>query len=600
MRVRRKYVPVNPRPKVSVFKVFIYGLKFMATFSPKWFIAFCVINIIFGLSQGFNVLASQFLFDSVENVLTNQGAISTVYYMLLVFGLTQIIRDVFNRLLNFIYSASLYGGFEAGLQKIRNRKISLIDPIAFENVDFHDDIEKADQGKWAVMGLTVAIVSLFVFYIPYFVFIGFYLHNLSPVFIFAIILVFVPTLLGQIIRTKITAKFVDITAPIRRKHDMYYNAISNAHYYKETRLLGAYGFFLGRFKDMMRDLRCAELSVNRKTNLLNIVVSLLSTAGYAGILFMLVTALLNGEISVGAFAAVYGSVGMMFDMMESLIQRNLGRAAEEMGFAHNWMRFLDLPERKGDSTTQPEMKNGIIANNISFTYPLAKSKSIDHISLEIKEGETVAIVGGNGAGKSTLVRLLIGLYTPCEGNVIFGGLNTKDTKLTTLFANLSGVFQRFMRYALTLKENVQMGDTSSNNEITTALSQAGLELDEKTFPQGQDTMLSREFDGVEISGGQWQRVAIARGLYRTHNVVVLDEPTAAIDPIEESRIYEKFIEISKNKTAIIVTHRLGSIKIADRVIVMDAGKIVDAGKHEELLERDGLYKEMFNAQAMWY
>jgi ATP-binding cassette subfamily B protein len=242
--------------------------------------------------------------------------------------------------------------------------------------------------------------------------------------------------------------------------------------------------------------------------------------------------------------------------------------------------------------------------NVSFTYPLAESPSITDINLKRTQGETVAIVGENGAGKSTLVRLMIGLYKPCTGTVTFGGLNTSDTPLKTLFKHISGVFQKFQRYQLTLRENIQMGDKSSSEEISRALTQAGMlengELDPATYPKGYDTMLGREFDGVDLSGGQWQRVAIARGLYRAHNIVVLDEPTAAIDPIEESKIYEKFIEISQNKTAIIVTHRLGSTKIADRVIVMEKGKITDIGNHEELLAKGGAYATMFHAQAEWY
>ena len=589
---------VDKRPSVRVLQVLGYGLRFVISYSPKMFFLMCILGILHGVMQGFTVLVTQFLFDSVEGAVTGYGQLRMAYFMVLALGATTIAREVLNGADNIIIQL-LYEKYSGGIQRVIHRKMSLIDPVAFENISFHEDIEKANQGKWNVLQLTFAVIWIFIFFVPYFVFMGFYLHYVSPRFIFAIVFVFLPTLFSQIIRTKIISKFVDVTSPIRREHDYYYNAISNKAYYKETRILGAYTFFFRRFIGMMQKLSRAELAVNRKISLLELGMSFLSTAGYVGILVMLVSALLRGEISVGAFAAVYGSVGMMFGMMEQIIQHQLGRAAEGMGFAHNFMRFMALPERESHGG-EPDLSQGISLKYVSFTYPLAEKKSIDGVNLEIPPGETVAIVGKNGAGKSTLVRLMIGLYKPDEGTVTLSGLDTSKADFNALFKHLSGVFQRYQRYQLTLKDNIQMGDKNSSDEIARSLNQAGVELDSGTYPNGEDTMLGRDFDGVDLSGGQWQRVAIARGLYRAHSVVVLDEPTAAIDPIEESRIYEKFIEISKQKTAIIVTHRLGSAKIADRVVVVDEGKVVDIGKHEELLAREGLYSEMFKSQAEWY
>jgi ATP-binding cassette subfamily B protein len=226
---------------------------------------------------------------------------------------------------------------------------------------------------------------------------------------------------------------------------------------------------------------------------------------------------------------------------------------------------------------------------------------VDNVSIEIKPGETIAVVGENGAGKTTLVRLLTGLYTPTSGKITLNGMKTSEVNNKSLFDGISGVFQNFQRYKMTLGENIKISDFFNFYQTDLVLSESGVDFENNnTFPNEKNTMLSREFDGIDLSGGEWQRVAIARGLYRRHNIIVLDEPTAAIDPIEESRIYRKFVEISKEKTAIIVTHRLGSTKIADRVIVMDKGKIINIGSHDELMQNCKLYSEMFNAQAVWY
>jgi len=319
---------------------------------------------------------------------------------------------------------------------------------------------------------------------------------------------------------------------------------------------------------------------------------------------MLVTALLAGEISVGAFAAVFNSIAILFERMNEVVNGLVARISEFMGTAHNFIRFMELPERGGEDRT-PDFSKGIIAENISFTYPNSKNKSVNNVSLRVNAGETISIVGENGAGKTTLVRLLIGLYVPQEGKVLLNGMDTSKTSNKSLFYGLSGVFQRFQKYQMTLNENIQISDIdsesdSTGNRMNQVIDQSGIEINGASFPNGGETMLSREFDGVDLSGGEWQRVAIARGLYRFHDVIILDEPTASIDPIEESRIYRKFVEISKGKTAIIVTHRLGSTKVADRVVVMDKGSIVDIGSHYELMEKGGLYADMYNAQAEWY
>ena len=169
------------------------------------------------------------------------------------------------------------------------------------------------------------------------------------------------------------------------------------------------------------------------------------------------------------------------------------------------------------------------------------------MNLTIKPGETIAIVGQNGAGKSTLVKLLVGLYLPTEGVVEIGGADSRKISPESIYKGTTGVFQKYQRYKLTLQENVWISDLEAQDQthLETAVKKADLELDQETFPQGYDTMLSREFDGVDLSGGQWQRVALARGFYRRHDLIVLDEPTAAIDPLEETRIYQKFAELSE-------------------------------------------------------
>jgi len=350
----------------------------------------------------------------------------------------------------------------------------------------------------------------------------------------------------------------------------------------------------------MRRLGKAEWDKNKKINLIELSSNLVTAAGYAGALFMLVNALISGDITAGAFAAVLASISKLFEWMKELIEEGIGDFAMDLGMAKNFMRFIELPER-GGADAEPDFNKGIIAESVSFAYPNAEFASVDNVSLEIKSGETIAVVGANGAGKTTLVLLLMGLYSPMSGTVNLNGMTTSNINSKSLFNSISAVFQNFQRYQMTLDENIKISNYSRVGETDLVLTESGVDFENgDTFPNGKNTMLSREFDGVDLSGGQWQRIAIARGLYRRHNIIVLDEPTAAIDPIEESRIYRKFVDISKGKTAIIVTHRLGSTKIADRVIVMDKGRIINIGAHDALMQNCELYAEMFKAQAVWY
>ncbi|MDR0404877.1 MAG: ATP-binding cassette domain-containing protein [Oscillospiraceae bacterium] len=288
--------------------------------------------------------------------------------------------------------------------------------------------------------------------------------------------------------------------------------------------------------------------------------------------------------------------------MEEFTSR-IGTHADNFELIRNFLRFLIIP-----SDNRPNLKinkrDNIVIENANFRYPNANKDALKNINLTIKPGETIAIVGENGAGKTTLVKLLTGLYKPTNGSVKIGKTDVNTTSYRSLFEKVSGVFQKYQRYALTLKENVQISDLKNEcneNKVEETLEQNSINVKNKDiFPNGLDTMLSREFDGIDLSGGQWQRIAIARGLYRDSDIIVLDEPTAAIDPIEESAIYKKFMKISEDKTAIIVTHRMGSAKIAERIIVMKDGEITEMGDHDKLLNDDGVYAEMYNAQSGWY
>jgi ATP-binding cassette subfamily B protein len=338
-----------------------------------------------------------------------------------------------------------------------------------------------------------------------------------------------------------------------------------------------------------------------KSDLANLGMQILSLGGYIGILLLLVGLMMKGEIGAGAFAAVFASVELMFSMMKGFFER-VGILAGNFGKVQNYIRFMQTPERSGEDIEFLEDID-IVLSGVCFSYPGAKQKTVDGVSAVIQNGETIAVVGENGSGKTTLVRLITGLYLPDEGDVLYNQVNTKTVSARSLFGHFSAVFQQYQRYQMTLRENVgisEVNKAASDFALDNVCSLASAGKDRSSFTNGYDTMLSREFDGVDLSGGEWQRVAIARGFFRSRQIIVLDEPTAAIDPIEETKIYGRFAEISQNKTALIVTHRLGSAKFADRILVMKQGRLVEQGTHDNLLKAGGEYARLYGSQKQWY
>ncbi len=329
----------------------------------------------------------------------------------------------------------------------------------------------------------------------------------------------------------------------------------------------------------------------------------ITLAGYYGVLYLLFSTLMEGTISAGSFAAVFASLQMLHNTANHIIVDRIGSIITgEFAEINSMINYLSIPERiYGDGEAE---EGGIRLENVSFSYPGREEPVINGVDLQIAEGDIIAIVGENGSGKTTLAKLILGIYSPGTGSIYSGKKPYAELSREALFGNKSAVFQNYYKYLFHLWDNISISDLRRKPEqerLDRVSLKAGVDvLNKEVFPNGYQTLLSKRFGGVELSGGEWQRVAIARGLYREGSVIVLDEPTAAIDPIEEGNVYRKFVDISKGKTTIIITHRLGSTKIANKIVVMQKGRIVQMGDHKTLMKQEGLYKIMYESQAAWY
>jgi ATP-binding cassette subfamily B protein len=586
--------------KLLLINTIIKVVSMIFRASPVFFILFALVAILHGVSWAITVVVTQRFFDAVQQVIKNNESIKIAIYALVWLAIVVIGSEIVNGLHSFVYTPFNQISIGYLMQKI-HLKIADIDPIEYENPEVLDNINKANEGIQNIFGMAFTCIMIFTFFLPYIIFMEIYLFSLKPILSISIILFALPVIISQLLRVGIFSKLEDEVAPIRREVDYYEQCICGREYFKETRILGAFNFFNGLYEATLLCYKQKLWKTEKRAFLMDLSTKIITLLGYLGVLSLLINALISKEISVGKFAALFASLGQLLNMIQGVISSS-GDMGKNLVSITNFFDFLNMPQRQGKDTNV-NFKGGISLDNVTFHYPKAQQNALKNVSINIAGGETVAIVGENGAGKTTFVRLLTGIYLPTEGTVKFGGVDTKTVAPEALFTGISGVFQKYQHYEMTLRDNIRIShieEKFDNDKLGVVIKKADINMETETFPEGLNTMLSRDFDGVDLSGGQWQRIAIARGYFRHHEIIVLDEPTAAIDPIEESKIYSKFSDLSKGKTSILVTHRLGAARIADRIIVMDKGQIVEIGSHEELIQKKGKYFNMFTAQAQWY
>lgn len=583
--------------KTSFFKIVLRVIPMQFRDLPLLVTTQGLLGVVHALIYVAAIMATQNLFDTISLASAGQVGFRGCIMPLLLLAAATFGQQIMNGVHNFFHS--VVAGITVNHIRTRlQRKLQRVDPARFEETAFLDDLNKAREGVNAIPWFCGISQTLLTFYLVYFAAVGAYLFRLKPILAVTLVISFIPALLAQVVRGRVFTRLEEESAPLRREYEYYQKTLCDREYFKETRILGGFRYFHRLFSDTMTLLTQKVWRAERKTALLQLLLSVTTFLGIAVSAYLLFTAAMAGEISLGAFAAVFASLGQVFYVMEEIVTQHLGYLNQNIGKIASFVKILDMPEREGGHGVS-DFGGGIVAEGVSFTYPGREEAAVKNVSLSIADGETIAVVGENGAGKSTLVRLLTGLYRPSAGRVLVGGLDTAKTAPGSIFKGISGVFQKYQRYKMTLEENVTISDTVPKRD-TVSIDAALAEADFDASAMEPDTMLSPEFDGIDLSGGQWQRLAIARGLYRHNGFIVLDEPTAAIDPIEETRIYTQFQHLAQDKCAAVVTHRLGSAKLAHRIVVMDAGEIVDIGTHEELLSRPGKYADMWQAQAQWY
>ena len=391
-----------------------------------------------------------------------------------------------------------------------------------------------------------------------------------------------------------------------RKQNYLEILVAREDYAKEVKLFGLGPLFVQRYQDIFQSVYDDDRSITVRRGLWGGVVGLLGTAAFYGTYAWIAWEAVNGTITLGDMTMYL----LVFKQGQSAIASGLdaiGRMYEDNLYVSNLFAFLSEPEaeRTGGLTEGPSPGDGIRFDGVGFRYPGAEDWALRGVSLHVRPGEKLALVGENGSGKTTLIKLLAGYYTPEEGQVLIDGLPVEQWELSALRRKLGVIFQDFVRYQLLVGENVGVGDREAldDRERWAVAAEKGLakEFIER-LPEGYDTQLGRWFKkGRELSIGQWQKVALSRAFMRTDaDIVVLDEPTAAMDAEAETRIFERFRAMTDERIAILISHRFSTVRMADRIAVLHRGELAECGTHDELLALDGRYAHLFTLQAKGY
>ncbi len=580
------------KQKSSNVPVFFRLLGKLFRIAPVKFSGIYLCFLANGLVFGGIIKLKQVIFDNAPGYV--QGNVSLRMMIFLIASL--LVVEVVSIVLSFggSFIAENFDIIAKGVLKREVfEKIDKLPALNFENPKLLDSIEKSHEGIEAGISFVNGLLDLFFMYLPTIVVFGVYLFTIKPILLIVLLLIFVPVVFSQFVKAKIHGELEETIAPLRRKHKYFIQAAVGRDYFKETRVLGTFSYFKSLATEVLASIQGKRMGAVLKNNRYELTSRLISLLGYLGILILLFELLTRDEISVGAFVAIFSSIGEMYDFMEDAIVTRMGTYAMNYGKIRNYYQLLDMDEDVYEM--QRGSDESIRLKNLQFRYPQAEHQALTDINLEIKKGDIVAIVGENGSGKTTLAKILCGLYKPTSGNIQNGVLEEGQ--------QASQVFQRFNRYKLSLRENIWISESlesASQDRIEKAVGDAQLQMKDKSFPNGYDTILSNEYGGVDLSGGQWQKIATARAFYMNSDYVILDEPTAAIDPIEEEASYERFYKLLQGKTGVIITHRMGAVRYANKIIVMDGGKIMAFGPHSELVTASPMYSKMWESQKAHY
>jgi len=433
------------------------------------------------------------------------------------------------------------------------------------------------------------------------------LVSLNEIMAFILLAGALPAVIVRIKYSKILYQWQRKATERMRRAWYYHWLLINDNCAKEIRLFDLGKLFKERYRDLRYQLRVEKLNINTKKSIADIAAQSLAVLALFGSIAFIAYQSFLGAITVGALVMYIGAIQQGQGFLQSLLS-SLAGLYEDNLFLTNFYEFMSLEPRVREPTNPKPLPRPILRGtnleNVSFCYPGSNIPVLKDVSLNIAPGQTIALVGENGSGKTTLIKLLCRLYDPTGGRITLDGIDLRDFRISDLRRGISVVFQDYVHYSMTVKENIWLGKAAMSPDlesITEAARQSGAHGFIQELEGGYEARLGQWFEGgVELSAGQWQKIALARAFFRDAQLIILDEPTSSLDARAESEVFGKFKQLAEGRTAIIISHRLSAVRMADCIYFLKDGKIVENGSHDKLIKLGGNYAELYQIQAEHY
>lgn len=588
--------------KAPVFKNIVFALKLVRKADKRLFIGHLLDYTLYGI---FNMYIQNILFLKILlSILDGDAQFSTYAATLAAFFVLSVVLLGTGAIFRYMHQVSSKRVLKE-LNNIIFQKAVTLDIAKYEDAAFYDKYQRAtnvlsngyfDLVCYDVANIVSGVLSLIFVIATVTVIDPRYLVFLLPVlFVFGV----------EMVRSrKLYKRDIEMTTNNRIKAYIQ-RTVFLKDYAKDMRTSNIFAVLMQRFKAaidgnivILRKYGPVLFLYSMVCTLFSDIIPVVGTYAFAGYQFVY-----TESLTVSDFSVVLSSINSVREAAMG-IARSFDELTQMALYFQNFKEFLECENevRNGDRKAPPF--ESLEFKDVSFRYPSAKENALSHVSFRIDKGETTALVGINGAGKSTLVKLLLRFYDPTDGEILYNGVNLKEYELTSLRDVFACVFQDYINFALSVNENVLCHECGENEKALAqrALEQSGIWEKICTLPDGADTVLTREFekDGIGLSGGESQKIATARLFAKDFDFAVLDEPSSALDPIAEYKMYENLVKATKDKTVLYISHRLSSAVLSDKIIVLDGGRVLESGTHAELLASGGEYSKMFTLQASNY
>ena len=573
--------------------------------SPAYTLANIMLRMVQALLPLATLYVGKLIIDEVVRLYELSGGDMTYLWKVvaLEFGLVIIAQilnqatSLLNKLLGDLFSNRI------STQLIEHA--ATLDLYQFEDANFYDKLERARRqttGRTILMFMVLLQIQNIITLVS----LGIGLAAFNPYLLIILVVAVIPSFISESYFNQYTYSLTLSWTPERRELDyLRYIGASDEHA-KEIKIFNLSDFIAKRFETIADGYYHANKEVAVKRSFWGGLLIILGTLSYYFAYVVIILQTVSGAITIGSLTFLSSSFSRMRNLLETIMTRFTSIADQAM-YLQDLFDFLAIkpqisPNESGKLI--PKIQKGITFENVSFQYPNSEKYAIKNLSFHLNPDEKLALVGENGAGKTTLVKLLARLYEPTEGRILLDGVDLKEFKLSNLRDNIGIIFQDFSRFHLKASENIAIGsieEKENQPRIVDAAQKSLADAVVEDLPEKYNQILGKRFEkGIELSGGQWQKIALARAYMREAQILILDEPTAALDARAEHEVFLRFAELIQGKAAVLISHRFSTVRMADRILFLEHGQLLEIGSHEQLLEKDGKYAELFHLQAQGY